>query len=570
MKFVGATLALGPVLAAGSTTALSQTKPPNVIIIMSDDMGMNDIEPFGQTIVKTPALTRLAQEGVRFSNFHVLPVCSPTRAQLLTGVDIHLAGLGNMAEVRNPKAIAQGEGYRGILSDRVKTIAEVLKEGGYSTFMSGKWHLGGTEKANPPSRGFDRSYVLADGGGSHWDQVGLLAIKPKSTYLEDGKPTERPAGVFSSDMFADKFLGYLQDALRQNKPFFGYLAFQAVHDPLHAPKASMEKYKGKFSSGYDAYRKEIFERMKTVGVISPSATMWPVPPLFKPWADLTSDERKHQERLMEVYAGMLDNMDMNIERVLSTLRAAGVYDNTVIIFLSDNGPSPVYMDLYPGNADGKWISQTFDLSFDNIGGQGSFFAVGPGWATGSSAPFRLFKSFLTEGGTRSPLIVKAPGAAKPGRINNSFVGVEDIFPTLTALTRVERGDSRNGVPLAPLKGASIVPTLLGEQDVAHGPDYERGDEFWGQKVYRKGDWKLLWLPRPFGSGEWQLYQTQDDPGETLDRAAAHPTLVAELSKKYQRWAEAHNVMEWDYPFLHEKIFDFADWTKGMRSQVGAR
>ncbi len=567
LRILGATLALSVTCVGGPYAAMSEGKPPNVILIMSDDMGMSDIEPFGQTIVRTPALMELAREGVRFSNFHVLPVCSPTRAALLTGVDIHLAGLGTMGGVR-PLEAQQGEGYLGMLNDGVKTIAEVLEESGYTTFISGKWHLGSTPTTIPPSRGFDRSYVMLDGGGSHWDHLGLLSVKPETTFQEDGKVVERPAGVFSSDLFTDKFLFYLKDAVQQGKPFMGYLALQAVHDPLHAPKALIDKYKGRFSAGYDVHRREVFERMKEMGVIPAATELDATPPLFKPWSELTRAERAHQERLMEVYAAMLENMDANIARVLDALREAGVYNDTIIIFLSDNGPSAAYMDAYFPNADGKWIAETFDMSFDNIGAPRSFVGVGPGWASASATPFRLFKTFLTEGGTRSPLIVKMPAVKNPGGMYASFVGVEDLFPTLMELTGAERGDTRKGVPLAVLKGASIAASLRGERNLVHGPDYERAEEFWGQKTYRKGNWKLIWLPVPFGTGQWQLYDTSTDPGETQDLALRQPDLLAELSQKYERWADEHNVVRWDYNYLNAMGFDHYNWAKGMRSQAG--
>ena len=549
--------------------ATVQAKPdaPNILVIMADDMGFNDIEPFGQEIIQTPVLQQMAQRGQRFSNFHVHPTCSPTRAQLLTGVDNHMAGMGSMGEYRTPEMEQFPGSYIGAMNDRVKTFAEVVKDKGYVTFMAGKWHLGGKPEYLPSAKGFDQSFVLVGPGASHWDDSGLLGVQPVAKFMENGQLIARDTGEFSSDLYTRKFIEYMDQALAQDKPFVGYLAFQAMHDPLHAPASYITPYKGKFAAGYDQARQDNFESMKRLGVVPEHTRMGDPAPLFKAWTQLDPAERAEQERLMEIYAAMITNMDDNIGKVLERLQASGQLDNTYIFFFSDNGPSGAYMGLYPGNADGSWISKQFDTSFDKLGAPKSFAGVGPGWAYASSAPFRLFKMFVTEGGTISPLIVVGPGVQQQGAINDAYLGVEDIFPTILELTGALRGTERNGVPLAPLKGVSIKPLLTGEVTSVRPDDFERGEELFGNKAYRKGKWRISWLPKPFGEARWQLFDMEADRGETQDLSERYPDLTQELVAKYEQWAKNNNVMDWDMDFLHANLFGYYDWRKGMPVQI---
>jgi len=553
--------------AFSAMAATGAAKDPNIVIILADDMGFNDIQPFGQTVIATPVLNELASGGMRFTNYHVHATCSPTRAQLLTGVDNHRAGMGSMGEFHIPEMDKYPGSYIGAMNERVKTIDEVLKERGNSTFMSGKWHLGGKKEYLPPAKGFEKSFVMLDGGGSHWDSRGLLGVQPITRFTEDGRPVSRDTGEFSSDLYTDKFLSYMKTAQRAGRPFFGYLAFQAAHDPLHAPADYIKKYRGKFAEGYDKQRQDLYANMKRLGVIPAGTKMSDPPPMFKPWSKLSADERKHQERLREIYAGMIDNMDMNIGRVIAELKKSGVYDNTIIFFFSDNGPSAAYMDFYPGNADGKWIKENYDTSFENLGAPKSFAGLGPGWAYASSAPFKLFKTMVTEGGTISPLIVRGPVVKNPGTINDGFLAVEDIFPTILDLAKAERGSERNGVPLVPLKGKSFSEVLKGNVSSARGPSFERGEELFGNKVYRHGNWKISWLPKPFGEERWQLFDMQQDRGETRDLAALHPEVVSAMVTKYDRWAQENDVLNWDYQYLRKFILNYFDWRKGMPKQI---
>ena len=554
-------------LAQIAVAQTDQPKPPNIIVILGDDIGFNDIEPFGQTVIQTPELNKLAAEGMRFTNYHVHPTCSPTRAQLMTGVDNHLAGMGAMGEYRTPEMDNYPGSYIGSLNEKTNTIAEALKENGYFTFITGKWHLGAKPEQLPEARGFDKSYILISAGGSHWDDSSLVAIFPKNKFSENGKIIPRDTGEYSSDLYTNKFISYIQEAEKLDKPFFGFLSFQAAHDPLHAPADFIKKYEGKFSAGYEKHREELFENMKRLGIVPKTSVMSPAAPMQKRWDELSPDEKKYQERLMEVYAAMVDNIDMNIGKVVAELKKSGAYDNTMIFYFHDNGPSPSYMDFYPGNADGKWIAQEFDTSYENLGAPKSYAGVGPGWAAASSAPFKLFKFFMTEGGTLSPMIVKGPAVSKPGSINDAFLGVEDIYPTILELANAERSETRNGIPLAPLKGVSFANVLQGKADSARPDNFERGEELFNNKVYRMGKWKLSWLPKPFGEERWQLFDMDNDRTETRDLASQHPEIVEEMVKKYEVWAKEHNVLNWDSEFLAQGLFNYFDWRKGLPTQI---
>ncbi len=298
--------------------------------------------------------------------------------------------------------------------------------------------------------------------------------------------------------------------------------------------------------------------------------MGPAAPLFKPWAELSADERVTQERLMEVYAGMVENLDMNIGRVVSALKKSGAYDNTVILFFSDNGPSAAYMGLYQGNADGEYVRKNFDTSLANLGAPRSFAGLGPGWAYASSAPFKSFKMFVTEGGTLSPLIVKGPMVRKPGTMNDAFLGVEDVFPTVLDIAKAQRGKTANGQTLEPLKGLSFLPMLTGQSPSVRADDFERGEELFGNKAWRQGRWKISWLPKPYGEARWQLFDTQADRGETRDLAAEQPARLAAMAARYDRWARENSVVDWDYAYLGRELFDYFDWRKGIPVQIENR
>jgi arylsulfatase len=514
---------------------------PNILLIVADDLGYTDIGSFGGEIL-TPTLDHLSKEGLQLTNFHTLPTCSPTRSVLLSGSDNHLAGIGTMNEVIVPNQVGK-PGYEGYLNFRVVSVAELLKDAGYHTYLSGKWHLGHEEEHSPYARGFEETFTLLQGGASHWYDMKPLSIPQGATYRRNGKIVDSlPGDFYSTTYYTDLMINWIDKNKEDGKPFFGYLSYTAPHDPLHAPKEYIDKYKGMFDDGYDALREVRIQNLKKLGIIDESVIGHPRMPWAKAWNELSDEKKKQEAKHMEVFAAMIDYMDYSIGRLFDYLKEIGEYDNTMIIFFSDNGANGYTAETYPGNEDGEYLS-TFDNSLENMGLPNSFIDTGPGWAYASSAPSRLYKSFITEGGILSPCIIKIPGnMPQAGSLSNSFVHVVDMMPTLLDLAEVDHPKTYEGREVLPLRGHSMLPFLKGNQGEVHSENYEVGWEFGGLKAYRQGDWKTVWLPKPVGTSEWQLYNLKDDPGEINDLAAKYPDKLTELIGLWENYAEETGVV----------------------------
>jgi len=392
----------------GSSHAETAALKPNILLVVADDLGWTDIRSYGGEI-DTPNLDALAEQGIKFTDFHVSVSCSPTRSMLLSGNDNHIAGLGNMGELLTDNQIGQ-PGYEGHLNDRVATLAEALRGGGYHTYMSGKWHLGHEKGSLPFGRGFERSFSMLVGGASHWaDMLGILPSDDPAKYSRDGQFLESlPADHYSSKSFADFLINAIRENRGDGKPFLAYLAFQAVHDPVQVPEPWQSKYRGKYDAGYEALKATRWQSAKDIGVVPQSAALADRHPMIKPWGELSEEARAVEARGMEVYAGMLDAMDYHYGRVADFLKDIGEYDKTVIIFLSDNGANPWYSNEYP-EADKSEFRDQFDFSLGNIGNPGSNHAYGIGFASGSGGPLDKFKMTVGEGGIRVPLLISGPG-----------------------------------------------------------------------------------------------------------------------------------------------------------------
>ncbi|HLO79965.1 MAG TPA: arylsulfatase [Chitinophagaceae bacterium] len=513
---------------------------PNILLIVADDLGYSDIGPFGGNI-NTPVLDELGKQGMLFSNFHVLPTCSPTRSAMLTGNDNHVAGMGIMSEMDYPALHNQSlAGYMGALSDQVVTIPELLRENNYHTYMVGKWHLGEKAGQDPYDRGFEQTFILGTGGGSHWNDRKPLAPPQKVEYSRNGVGIEPPEDFYSSRNYTDSLIQFIERNKADEKPFFAFLSYTAVHDPLHAPKEYIDKYKGKFDMGWDSLWVQRLNNLKALGIVPQDVKSIPNPSIKK-WSSLTPEHRAEYARDMEVYAAMLEYMDMSIGRVFEYLKKAGMYENTMIIFLSDNGANGAMATSYPGNEDGEYLG-TFNNSLDNRGLKGSYIEMGPGWAWASSSPFRYFKTFTTEGGIRAPLIVKMPGENKGGQWNKNFVHVTDFMPTLLEITGASYPQQFKGKPIHPLIGKSMTPTLKLNTANIHAED-GMGYELFEMKAYIKGDWKILRLPVPMGTGNWELYNITNDPGETTDLSSKFPDIKEQLIKAWGEYAKHNNVYD---------------------------
>jgi arylsulfatase len=513
-------------LAAGTSSA----ERPNIMLVVIDDMGYSDVGPFGAEI-RTPNLDRLARVGVRFTNFYAGAACSPTRSMLMSGTDNHIAGMGTNAEALSPSQLGQ-PGYEGYLNDRVVSVASLLKEAGYHTYMTGKWHLGEGLEHDPSKRGFEKSYTMIQGGASHFDDEWMMCANYTPTYRENGVRVHVPRGFFSTEFYTGKIIEYI-DEQNDDDPFFAYLAFTAVHDPLHVPDDWLNKYAGSYDDGYDAIRKKRLQRMKTMGLVPQGTALGPWLPMVPTWEDLDPEQRKLEARRMEIYAAMVENTDSHIGRLLDYLEKSGHLEDTVVIVLSDNGANGMPMHAYPGT-DEAWVERNSDNRIENWGRRGSRIAQGMGWAQASVTPFRLFKGFIAEGGIRSPMIVSGPGMGRPGEIETALVHVMDLAPTFLETAGSTYPSRWKGSELVPMRGKSILSLLDGTSDVVHAENEVIGWELMGWRAVRKGRWKLTWIDAPFGTSNWQLFDLVSDPGETTDVSEDNPE---QLQRLMQSWDE---------------------------------
>lgn len=528
---------------------------PNILLIVADDLGFSDIGPFGSEI-QTPVLGRMAKEGMLFSNYYVLPNCSPTRSSLLTGNDNHVAGLGIMSEMDYPALHRQRlPGYSGALSKQVVTIPELLRGNNYHTYMVGKWHLGEEEGENPYDRGFEETFILGTGGGSHYRDGKPLAPPQHMEYSRNGVEVELPADFYSTHNYTDSLIRFIDKNKGDGKPFFGYLSYTAVHDPLHAPKEYIDKYKGKFDFGWDSLYTLRLNNLKALGIVQPDIKPWKNPAI-PAWNSLPKEVQQQYARDMEVYAAMVDYMDMCIGRVFDYLKREGMYDNTLIIFMSDNGANGAVAETYPGNEDGRYLA-SFNNALDNRGLPGSYIVQGPGWAQASSAPFRFFKLFTSEGGIRAPLIIKMPGTMKhAGQWNKSLVHVTDIMPTLLELTGTQYPSEFSGHKIHPIIGQSVAQILHGDVEEIQ-TDRGIGYEMFEMKAYIQGKWKILRLPVPMGTGDWELFNLEKDPGETTDLSTQHPDIKNRMIEAWQEYARQNDIYDHQghYDSLYRRSFN---------------
>jgi arylsulfatase len=523
-------LAFCALLLPAGTSDAAQPRP-NIILIVADDAGYADIGSYGSEI-RTPNIDALASAGVRFTQFGVSATCSPSRSMMLSGTDSHLAGLGNMAEFTAPNQKGK-PGYEGYLNERVVPVSSLLKDGGYKTYMAGKWHLGEEPEHWPAARGFMRDLSLIPGGGSHTEDMwGLKGERQLYTLNGQALKALRP-GFHSSEDYTTSLINNIDENRNDEKPFFAYLALQAPHDPFQLPDEWLDKYKGRYDQGYEATRAARIERMKQLGMLSANSTVFPRLPNVPPWADLSAEERQQSARKMELYAAMVEHMDANIGRLIQYLKDNNLYDNTLIIFLSDNGAEGNAWDIGP-----PWDNS----KFEDWGKKGTFIQYGAAWAQVSAGPFRMFKGFLAEGGIRNPLIISGQGVQGSGRISNAVTHVMDIAATILKAANVAYPGTYAGKTLAPLLGKDLQPVLDNSRDTVRKPTDWLGWELFGNRAIREGDWKLLWLCKPYGPGKWQLYDLKADPAEMTDVADDYPQVRDRLVGHWRVYAETNNVI----------------------------
>ena len=516
---------------------------PNILLIVADDMGYSDIGSFGGEIA-TPTLDALAEEGLQLTGFHVLPTCSPSRSVLLSGVDNHRAGLGAMGEKSTPE-MKGSPGYEGYLNFDVASLPEVLRAGGYHTYMVGKWHLGHDAETSPYARGFEETFILVPGGGSHWSDRRPVSPPETMIYQRNGKPVESlPEDFYSTKNYTDNVLQWMDKNQGDGKPFFAYLAYTAPHDPLHAPKEYIDKYKGKYDEGWDALREKRLQALKDLGIINQDVQPFPRLDSVEAWDQMSPEKRAEAARDMEVYAAMIDYLDEQIKRIFDYLKETGEYDNTMIVFLSDNGANGHSPWAYPGQTE-EFLN-SFDNSLENRGLPNSYIEPGPGWSQASMSPSRMYKGFTSEGGIRAPLLVKLPGEmANSGTKNHSFLHIRDIMPTILDVADVSHRNEINGRQVIPMHGRSVLDVLNGEAAAPYVGASQVGYELHGMRAYFNGDWKVLWMPQPFGKGDWELFNIKEDPAEINDLSAENPQKLEELVGQWERYKEENGVLAYN-------------------------
>ena len=536
-------LPLVAVLFAGVSVqaAEHESRPPNFLVIVADDLGWSDIGVLGGEI-RTPSIDRLAEDGTLVTSFYVAPTCAPTRAMLMTGVDHHEAGLGVQSGLRAPNQV--GINYEGQLHDGVVTVAEALAARGYQTFISGKWHLANEDAQGPHNRGFQRSFVLLTGGASHFADQRPIAPVEIPEYVRDGEPVEElPADFFSSTAYADTLLEYLGQR-EADAPFFAYLSFTAPHDPLHVPDEWLDRYSGAYADGPVATRQARARRQAALGLIPEGARLWNYPRFpgwfpnhAAPWAERPEEQRVKDARRMEIYAAMVEQMDVQIGRVVDRLAAEGVLDDTYVLFFSDNGASSPGPLVYPGVTP-EWFAEHWSNAHETRGQPGNFTVLGREWASAAVTPWKLFKNSVSEGGIRSPLIVRGP-SVEAGAFRDAIAHVTDVAPTLYALAGVDPATDPLFEGRTLPHGVSLMPVLTGAEASVRD---SVGVHLFGNRGYRRGQWKISNTQPPLSTGQWELFDLEADPGEVNDLAEARPELLRELLAEYDGYLERHAVI----------------------------
>ena len=499
-----------------SAAAPAPPARPNIIVILVDDMGWSDISCYGSEI-PTPNLDALARNGLRFTQFYNTGRCCPTRASLLTGLYPHQAGVGHMVED------AGLPGYQGRLNDRCVTLAEVLRPAGYFTAMSGKWHVGQNQGVVPWERGFERS-LNAPAGGFYYHDSARTELFLNGQNVGRGGTNGVPKEWYSTDLWTEYGLKFIDEARAANKPFFLYLAHNAPHFPLQAPPEDIAKFRhGIYTNGWDKLREERYARQKRMGLIDPAWALSERPPEVKDWNDVSAEQKERFDHIMSIYAACVWHMDKSIGVLTDALRQRGVLDNTLILFMSDNG----------GNAESGPNGR---LEGATPGAADSMVYCGQSWATLENTPYRRYKHFNHEGGIATPLIVHWPaGVPAKGEFRSQPGHLVDIMATVVDVGGAQYPTECKGKPIPPMEGRSLVPAFADKPIQRDGLYWEHE----GNAAVRVGDWKLV---RKGGKGAWELYDLRTDRTELHDLAAAQPDKAKALAAQWGAWARRAQVI----------------------------
>lgn len=510
----------------------STETPPNILLIVADDLGFTDIGAFGSEI-STPTLDELALGGLRIANMHAGPACQQTRTMLM-------ASTGYARAIENRPRLEGGQ-RDNLLSLDWAILPELLQEAGYATYMTGKWDLGWDDGYTPATRGFDRSFVQLGAAASFFRELFLVPFT--MGYAEDGVRLEiddLADDFYATDVYTDKMLGYLSEA-EEGKPWFAFMAYTAPHWPLQLPDDDwLHKYAGRYEAGYDALREQRFARALELGVVPANSSLEDFAPQAQPWADLSAEEKRKYSRAQEIYAGMVEHLDMSIARIVDQLEENGQLENTIIVFTSDHGGSPGEhgvrsSGVIPGGGPEHPAGR--DNRLENFGRINSFVDHGRGFGEAATAPFKYLKGAVDEGGILAAGFVHYPAEVAAGGVSHSFMTMMDILPTFMEVAGTEHPGAGmfNGRQINDILGRSAWPHLTGQVDAVHGDDYSVGWSNGRNGSLIRGDYKIINTAAPGAQGvtDWRLYNLADDPGEHADIAVEHPDRVAEMVAEWE-------------------------------------
>ncbi len=521
---------IGDEAAAGDPPAefAADAARPNILLIVADDLGYADLSIFGSEI-PTPNIDALARQGVLLTNFYANLACSPTRAMLMSGTDNHLAGLGVMGAPTDPAQQGQ-PGYEGYLNFRVASLANLMKDAGYHTYMTGKWHLGETVETGPRARGFEQSFISIDGashlGGLSWDGPGLAPYRDGEELVTVGED------FYTTRFYTNRMIDYIESGRADEKPFFAYLAYTAPHWPLQAPRESIEKFAGHYDDGYEALYQRRFENMKALGFIPEDAPGLPPVEGQPAWDELTPDQQRVEARKMEIYAAMVSDLDAYIGEVVGYLKSIGEYENTFVFFMSDNGPEALRRDLDAPLSE--WVAECCDNSYENLGDGDSYVMYGPNWARASSTAFYRAKGTGFEGGIHVPAFASFPEHIEGGVRSDRFTTVMDLMPTFLDLAGTDHpGETYEGRPVLPMQGRSLLPSLTDPDGKPRGASDYVGWELYDHRAIVQGDWKLVWDASADKEEGWLLFNLADDPQEQNDLSDAEPQRLKAMTALWE-------------------------------------
>ena len=522
---------------ATSAPDAAEAKRPNIVYILADDLGYSDLSILGSEI-PTPNLDQLANDGMLLTQFYTSLTCSPTRSMIMSGTDNHVAGVGVQGRPSREEHLNQ-PGYAGYLNFEVASLPELLSDAGYNTYMTGKWHLGNTVETGPAARGFKHVFASLD-GGAHLSGLDWSAPVP-AEYRDDNELVHiEDEDFYTTEFFTRRMIDYIEADRDEGKPFFAWLAYTAPHWPLQAPEASIERFRGWYDEGWEVIHHRRLERMGELGLLPenftfPDASIW-----TDRWDSLDAEEQRFATRRMEIYAAMVSDLDRYVGEFVDYLKSIGEYENTLIIFSSDNGAESNRLDLSPGI--GQYIGNGFDNSFDNLGKGDSYVMYGRDWATVSGGPFRRHKATAFEGGIRVPAFAHFPGVIAPQSRSDALGTVMDLLPTFLDVADWQHpGSEYRGHSVKPPQGRSLLPLFRGETRQIHDNNYV-GWELFGHRSIRQGDWKIVWDRTQGENTRWQLFNLAEDAMETTDLADSNPEQLAEMLRFWDRYVEDSGVI----------------------------